>query len=85
MSRGFIGRQELVLLKASRLHYNVEWLDSQCAGLGFTGIDGAYEAPSHPDLTLKAGQLTLEECVERVVTLLKDKVWLWLHTHQKHF
>lgn len=41
---------------------------------GFTGIDSAYEAPSDPDLVLKAGELTLDECVEQVVTLLKEKV-----------
>lgn len=42
--------------------------------LGFTGIDSAYEAPMDPDLVLKAGELTLDECVEHVVTLLKEKV-----------
>lgn len=33
-----------------------------------------YEAPSNPDLILKAGEMTLDECVERVVAMLKDKV-----------
>ena len=33
-----------------------------------------YEAPSKPDLILKAGEMSLNECVQRVVTLLKDKV-----------
>ena len=45
-----------------------------CAG--FTGIDSAYEPPVNPDLTLKAGELTLDECVLEVVKLLKDKVTL---------
>ncbi len=42
--------------------------------LGFTGIDSVYEAPGKPDLVLKAGEMTLDECVQHVVTMLKDKV-----------
>lgn len=45
-----------------------------CCPLGFTGIDSVYEPPVNPDLTLKAGELTLDECVEEVVALLKEKV-----------
>ena len=41
---------------------------------GFTGIDSAYEAPLNPDLVLKAGESSVQECVEKVVTLLADKV-----------
>lgn len=33
-----------------------------------------YEAPVNPDLVLKAGDLSLDECVGRVVALLKGKV-----------
>jgi 3'-phosphoadenosine 5'-phosphosulfate synthase len=40
---------------------------------GFTGIDSAYEAPLNPDLVLKAGEASVQECVEKVVTLLADK------------
>ncbi len=45
-----------------------------CVCAGFTGIDSVYEAPVNPDLILKAGELNLDECVESVVQLLKDKV-----------
>ncbi|GAB6028273.1 hypothetical protein CHUAL_002453 [Chamberlinius hualienensis] len=37
---------------------------------GFTGIDSAYEPPSSPDISLKAGVNTLEECVQQVVDML---------------
>ncbi|XP_076369201.1 bifunctional 3'-phosphoadenosine 5'-phosphosulfate synthase-like isoform X1 [Tachypleus tridentatus] len=40
---------------------------------GFTGIDSAYEKPSHPDLVIKAGQLSVQDSVQCVVGLLKDK------------
>ena len=45
-----------------------------CVCAGFTGIDSVYEPPVDPDLVLKAGELTLDECVETVVALLKDHV-----------
>lgn len=37
---------------------------------GFTGVDDPYEPPAHPDLVLKAAEWSVEECAERVVTLL---------------
>src|SRR6187401_830125 len=33
---------------------------------GFTGIDDPYEAPLKPDMVLKAGELSLETCVQQV-------------------
>ena len=42
--------------------------------LGFTGIDSAYEPPEKADLIIKAGEWTLDECVEKVVQLLQSKV-----------
>lgn len=42
--------------------------------LGFTGIDSVYEAPVNPDLVLKAGEQTLNECVSSVVSLLREEV-----------
>ena len=42
--------------------------------IGFTGIDSVYEVPSNPDLILKAGELSLDECVGRVVAMLNEKV-----------
>lgn len=37
---------------------------------GFTGVDDPYEPPAHPDLVLKAAEWSVEECAQRVVTLL---------------
>ncbi|CAG5115228.1 unnamed protein product, partial [Candidula unifasciata] len=44
------------------------------AGLikGFTGVDQPYEEPKSPDVDLKAGELTVDECVQEVVSLLAD-------------
>jgi adenylylsulfate kinase len=38
----------------------------------FTGIDSAYEEPENPELVLNTSELTVDECVERVVALLED-------------
>ena len=43
---------------------------------GFTGIDQAYEAPESPELTVHAGQNTIDDCVQQVISLLQDKVCL---------
>nr|KAG5714669.1 hypothetical protein BaRGS_000157 [Batillaria attramentaria] len=39
---------------------------------GFTGVDQAYEPPSKPDLTVRAGELTVDECVQDIVSLLME-------------
>lgn len=39
---------------------------------GFTGIDAEYEAPIKPDLVLKAGEWSEDECVQKVVDLLRS-------------
>ncbi|MFM9912220.1 MAG: adenylyl-sulfate kinase [Methylophilaceae bacterium] len=39
----------------------------------FTGISSPYEAPEAPELALDTGGLPLEECVEKVVELLKSR------------
>ena len=41
---------------------------------GFTGIDSTYEPPEQPDLVLKAGVSTLDQCVAQVVDMLMVKV-----------
>ncbi|KAG5267011.1 hypothetical protein AALO_G00238830 [Alosa alosa] len=38
---------------------------------GFTGIDSDYESPDAPELVLKTGELTVNECIQEVVDLLK--------------
>ena len=39
----------------------------------FTGIDAPYEEPERPALTLETAKLTPRECVERIVSMLKDR------------
>lgn len=45
------------------------------AGLiaNYTGISSPYEAPVNPALCLESGETPLEECVERVIRLLREK------------
>jgi adenylylsulfate kinase len=38
----------------------------------FTGIDSPYEEPDNPELVLDTGELTVEECVGKVVALLEE-------------
>lgn len=39
----------------------------------FTGISSPYEIPENPDLVLETDKITVEECAERVIQLLKQK------------
>lgn len=39
----------------------------------FTGISSPYEEPEKPDLKIDTSQLTLEESVQRIVALLRDR------------
>lgn len=39
----------------------------------FTGIDDPYEPPSTPDLILKPAAMTVEQCVEQCLALLRDR------------
>jgi len=38
---------------------------------GFTGIDSAYEEPISPELQVKTGECSVEECVSQIVELLQ--------------
>ncbi|XP_067100474.1 bifunctional 3'-phosphoadenosine 5'-phosphosulfate synthase 2b [Osmerus mordax] len=40
---------------------------------GFTGIDSSYECPEAPELVLKTGDISVDECIQRVVELLKEQ------------
>ncbi|KAI4812985.1 hypothetical protein KUCAC02_024341 [Chaenocephalus aceratus] len=40
---------------------------------GFTGIDADYERPDAPDLVLKTGELTVNECLHQVLELLREQ------------
>jgi adenylylsulfate kinase len=39
----------------------------------FTGISSPYEEPDNPDLKLDTSQLTLEESVQKVISLLRAR------------
>uniref|UniRef100_A0A8C7NPP4 3'-phosphoadenosine 5'-phosphosulfate synthase 2a n=1 Tax=Oncorhynchus mykiss TaxID=8022 RepID=A0A8C7NPP4_ONCMY len=40
---------------------------------GFTGIDADYERPEAPELVLKTGEVTVNECIRQVVDLLREQ------------
>ncbi len=40
----------------------------------FTGISSDYEEPRNPDITIDTSQCSLEECVDQLLELLKDKI-----------
>ena len=40
---------------------------------GFTGIDDPYEAPDKPEIVLNSHELSLEEEVEQLIELLRDR------------
>ncbi|XP_067285364.1 bifunctional 3'-phosphoadenosine 5'-phosphosulfate synthase 2b isoform X3 [Pseudorasbora parva] len=40
---------------------------------GFTGIDSDYEKPEAPELVLKTGELTVNDCIHQLVDLLKEQ------------
>ena len=42
----------------------------------YTGIDSPYEIPDNPELTLNTDDQTLEESIQAVLSLLKQKVIL---------
>ena len=42
----------------------------------YTGINAPYEAPADPDLRLNSDTLSLDECVNRVLAFLSDKIAL---------
>lgn len=37
----------------------------------FTGIDSPYEAPESPDILLKAGEVSIEDCVKEIIEYLQ--------------
>lgn len=40
----------------------------------FTGIDSPYEAPANPDLHIHTKNATVEDCVKKVITFVKQKI-----------
>lgn len=39
----------------------------------FTGISAPYEAPENPEITIRTDQLSVEECVRKIVDYLANK------------
>jgi adenylyl-sulfate kinase len=39
----------------------------------FTGISAPYEAPENPEITIRTDQLSVEECVKKIVDYLAEK------------
>ena len=39
---------------------------------GFTGIDDPYEEPENPDLRLRTDQMSVDECVDAILTYLNE-------------
>ncbi|XP_072292851.1 bifunctional 3'-phosphoadenosine 5'-phosphosulfate synthase 2-like [Eucyclogobius newberryi] len=40
---------------------------------GFTGIDSGYERPEAPELVLKTGELTVDECLQQLLDMLREQ------------
>ncbi|XP_068597309.1 bifunctional 3'-phosphoadenosine 5'-phosphosulfate synthase 2-like [Brachionichthys hirsutus] len=40
---------------------------------GFTGIDSEYEHPENPDLILKTGELSVNECLQQTLEMLQEQ------------
>jgi len=39
----------------------------------FPGVSAPYEAPENADLVIDSGKLSVDECVEQVLKLLRDR------------
>ena len=53
--------------------------------LGFTGVDAAYERPLNPEVSVKAGKVSVDECVQEIVTYLAEKVMKQSWSRQSNF
>jgi len=43
----------------------------------YTGISSPYEAPQQPDIDIDTGTLPLQECVNKIITVLRER-WIIL-------
>lgn len=41
----------------------------------YTGISSPYEAPQNPDIAIETGTLPLQECVNKIITVLRER-WI---------
>lgn len=69
--KDFTRKLELELLKVTLI--SVICI-ANIVSVGFTGIDSAYEPPVKPELVLKSGEWSVDECVEKVIQMLRDHV-----------
>jgi len=46
---------------------------AQGKGVGFTGIDDPYEAPSNPELVIDSGKASIQDAVAMVITYLEER------------
>jgi sulfate adenylyltransferase len=44
---------------------------------GFTGIDDPYEAPVNPDIRLVNHEMTIEDCVAKIIKYLEEKKYIF--------
>ena len=77
-----IYQESVPFQKLSHIYLNILYVSSLFHSTillpsGFTGIDAEYEAPIKPDLVLKAGEWSEDECVQKVVDLLRSNVCLF--------
>lgn len=42
----------------------------------FTGIDSPYEPPLSPELVVDTEQYSIEQCVQQIISYLKNKQWI---------
>ncbi|NUJ41242.1 adenylyl-sulfate kinase, partial [Pseudoalteromonas sp. 0303] len=42
----------------------------------FTGIDSPYEPPLSPDVVVDTDQHSIEQCVQQIISYLKNKQWI---------
>lgn len=68
--KGFTGK---VLFK-HRIYRMTIYSKIELIYFQFLGIDMPYEEPGSPDLVLKCGVTSIQECVQTVIDMLKDKV-----------
>jgi len=43
----------------------------------FTGVSAPYEVPENPDIIVNTGEVSLEECVDKIIKYLSDKKLLF--------
>ena len=50
-------------------------------GMGFTGVDDPYEAPTNPEVTIDTSKLSVAQCADRIITRLIELGYILPHGH----